>query len=142
MSNPATSATLPRVLIVDDQAPNIFMLHQLLSNQYTVLAATSAAQALTICAASPPDIILTDVVMPDMDGWELCRALKQNPLTANIPVIFITSIIDAKDEVQCWDVGGAEIVTKPVNPPTLRERMRIQLLLRQQALQLAALAKS
>jgi diguanylate cyclase (GGDEF)-like protein len=94
--------------------------------------ATSGAQALEICANNPPDLILLDVVMPEMDGLEVCRRLKADPLTANIPVIFITGQTDPADETRGFETGAVDFITKPVNPAVVRARVKTHLTLKAQ----------
>lgn len=116
-----------RVLVVDDQPANIRLVHLILAKEFEVFVATSGEQALELCLKSPPDLILLDVVMPGMDGLELCRRLKQNPDTAGIPVIFVTGGTMPEEENACWTAGGADFVNKPVNPLTLRNRVHAHL---------------
>ena len=84
----------PKLLVVDDQPINIQVMHQVFGNDYQVFMATSGAQALSLCQSNPPDLVLLDIVMPGMDGFEVCTQLKANEATRNIPVIFITAHTD------------------------------------------------
>ncbi|HEU4845536.1 MAG TPA: diguanylate cyclase [Burkholderiaceae bacterium] len=131
-----------RVLVVDDQPINIRMLHAVLAQEFEVFAATSGAQALDFCQKNKPDLILLDVVMPGMDGLEVCRRLKQDQETRAIPVIFVTAGTQAEEENACWSAGAADFVSKPVNPLTLRNRVlaHLQFKLHMDALQAMAFA--
>jgi diguanylate cyclase (GGDEF)-like protein len=129
-----------RILVVDDQAANIHLIHQMFSDQHQVFMATGGQQALAFCALTPPDLILLDVAMPGMNGIEVCGILKQQASTANIPIIFLTGLDTSDAENACWDCGADDFVSKPVNPRTLQKRVRAHLtlkfqtdLLRQQA---------
>lgn len=122
-----------QLLVVDDQPVNIHIIHQALIADYDVFAATSGEQALAFCQKTPPDMVLLDVMMPGMSGLEVCRWLKQNPDTQNIPVIFITAHQHPEEENICWAAGGVDFVNKPVNPVTLRNRVKAHLTLKLQA---------
>ncbi|MDK2124714.1 response regulator [Parachitinimonas caeni] len=119
------------VLIVDDVPTNIEVMTGLLKAEYTIKVAVSGARALEIArSTTPPDLILLDVMMPDMDGFEVCRQLKADPTTRDIPVIFL-SARDAGDDVAAGlELGAVDYVTKPVNPVVLRARLRTHLKLR------------
>lgn len=121
-----------RLLVVDDQPANIQAVYQIFSGQHQVLMATSGEQALTLCLKTPPDLILLDVVMPGMDGLETCRRLKSTDATRSIPVIFVTGGSRVEEENECWDAGAIDFVSKPINPATLRNRVRAHLMLKQQ----------
>lgn len=121
-----------KILVVDDQPVNIQIIHQMLCAEYQIFMATSGAQAISLCQNNPPDLILLDVLMPELDGLATCRLLKQKPELAQIPVIFVTGMQSQEDENVCWEAGGADFVIKPVNPVTLRNRIRTQLKLKQQ----------
>ncbi|MGJ8692389.1 MAG: diguanylate cyclase [Thalassotalea sp.] len=121
------------VLVVDDQPINIQTIYNLISKDYTILAATSGEEALEICYSdSPPDLILLDVVMEGISGIDTCRLLKQRHSTAEIPVIFVTSFQKQTDENECWDCGGVDFIPKPINPITLKNRVRAHLTLKKQ----------
>ncbi|WP_233080157.1 response regulator [Rheinheimera soli] len=121
-----------KVLVVDDQPVNIQIIHQMLNADYQIFMATSGAQAISLCQSNPPDLILLDVVMPELDGLATCRLLKQQPELAQIPVIFVTGLQSQEEETQCWEAGGADFVIKPVNIVTLKHRIKTQLKLKQQ----------
>lgn len=123
----------PRLLIVDDQPINIQTLNQIFQADYEVFMATSGQRALDFCRHNtPPDLILLDVVMPGMDGLEVCRQLKSSPATAATPVIFITAQSDPTDETQALEAGGVDFISKPVNPAVVRARVRTHLTLKAQ----------
>lgn len=129
-----------RILVVDDQPMNIRVLHQLLAKDYEVFMATSGAEAIPFCEHTPPDLVLLDVIMPEMDGLEVCKRLKASSRTASIPVMFITASTTPESEDACWDAGGVDFVTKPINPSTLKRRVQAQLMLKFQADDLRQLA--
>ncbi|MCG8566301.1 MAG: hybrid sensor histidine kinase/response regulator [Desulfobacterales bacterium] len=116
-----------RVLIVDDNPLNIDILVEILGRDHRIHVATSGALALKIVALEKPDLILLDVVMPDMDGFEVCRALQADPDSRRIPVIFITSKDDAVDETKGFQAGCVDYITKPVNPAIVRARVKTHL---------------
>lgn len=118
----------PRVLIVDDNPENILVLANILKKDYIVQMATSGERALHNLNTSPlPSIILLDVEMPGMDGYMLCTKLKNNPVTAHIPVIFVTSHSDAESETRGLALGAADYLHKPCNPSIVRMRIATQL---------------
>jgi len=118
------------ILIVDDTPANLDVLRGALQDQYRVKVALSGVKALKIVQNQPrPDMILLDVMMPDMDGYEVCRRLKADPLTAKIPVIFVTSKSDIDDEERGLALGAVDYVTKPVSPPIVQARVRTHLAL-------------
>jgi len=123
----------PRLLVVDDQPINIQVMHQIFASQYQVFMATSGQQALDFCHKTPPDLVLLDVVMPGMDGFEVCQALKADPTTSDIPVIFVTAHTDAAQETRGLDVGAVDFISKPVNPAVVRARVKTQLTLKLQS---------
>lgn len=131
-----------KILVVDDQPVNIQIIHQMLCSDYQVFMAISGAQAITLCQNNPPDLILLDVIMPELDGLATCRLLKQQPEIAEIPVIFVTGMHSQEEENLCWEAGGADFVIKPVNPVTLKHRIKTQLKLKQQQDLLRQLADS
>ena len=123
----------PCLLLVDDQPINIQVLYRIFSPDYRVLMATSGAKALELCRADPPDLVLLDVVMPDMDGHEVCRRLKSEEVTCNIPVIFVTAHNDAAEETHGFEAGAVDFIAKPVNPATVRARVKTHLTLKHQS---------
>jgi len=112
------------VLAIDDAASNLKLLGQILSPLYRFVFATSGADGLEMASTHRPDLILTDVVMPEMDGHQVCKQLKANPLTAQIPVIFITSLKDETDEAYGLDIGAIDYITKPFSPAIVKARVR------------------
>ena len=118
------------VLVVDDAADSIEILHQILANDYRVLFATGGVMALSIASSQKPDIILLDVSMPDIDGYQVCKELKANPDTRNIPIIFVTGKDEDGDQEMGFRLGGADYINKPVRPTTVKVRINNQLKLR------------
>lgn len=119
------NANKPVVLIVDDSRINIDVLNGILHIKYEVKFALDGSNALRIVAIKPPpDIILLDVMMPEMDGYEVCEKLKQDPSTSEIPVIFVTALDDFQNEVRGFDVGGVDYITKPVVPELVLARVK------------------
>lgn len=116
------------ILVVDDSSDNLKLIGGLLKDLYRVKLATDGEKALAIARGpSPPDLILLDVMMPGMSGYEVCRLLKSDPLTQNIPIIFLTALSSAQDESEGLEVGGADYVTKPVNPRVMLARVKTQI---------------
>ena len=113
----------PTVLIVDDTPDNITLLSMLLKDKYNTKVATSGATALQIVASSKVDLILLDIMMPDVDGIETCRRLKADPASAAIPVVFLTAKSQPEDEALGRSVGAADFLRKPVNPDQLFSRV-------------------
>jgi diguanylate cyclase (GGDEF)-like protein len=114
-----------RVLIVDDQPSLVDVLAEALASEHELLVATSAARALELAPAA--DLILLDVMMPDMDGLEVCRRLKADESTRRIPVIFVTALEQTEDETQGFDAGAVDYIVKPINPAIVRARVRTHL---------------
>jgi diguanylate cyclase (GGDEF)-like protein len=123
----------PKLLVVDDQPINIQVMYQAFAGDYQVFMATSGAQALAICKDNPPDLLLLDVVMPGMDGFEVCRHLKANEATQDIPVIFVTAHTDAAQETHGLSLGAVDFIAKPVNPAVVRARVKTHLTLKFQS---------
>ena len=119
------------VLIVDDAADNISLISSLLKTTYQTKVARDGETALRLSSAEvPPDLILLDVMMPGMDGYEVCARLKENPKTVDIPVIFITARSEIEDEQRGLDIGAVDYITKPISPPILAARVRTHLRLK------------
>ena len=117
-----------RILVVDDSPQNIHALLETLRHDYAVTAAKDGRNALAIAARNPqPSLILLDVIMPDFNGYEVCKELKANPQTANIPIIFVTSLDDAADETKGFELGAVDFITKPISPSIVKARVRSQL---------------
>lgn len=122
-----------RVLIVDDSSFNITILGEALSEDYEILVATNGQEGLDIAMGShPPDLILLDIIMPGMDGLEVCTHLKANSLTVDIPVIFITSMSDEEDETTGLSVGAVDYITKPFSIPIVKARVKTHIELKRQ----------
>ncbi len=117
----------PRLLLVDDEPLNLQVLRQVLQQQWRLLFATDGERALQLARQEKPDLILLDVMMPGMDGYAVCTALKADAQTAAIPVIFVTALSDTQDETRGFDVGGVDYITKPISAPVVRARVRTHL---------------
>ncbi len=118
----------PVLMVVDDVADNLDVLVELLGDDYQVRAANSGERALKLLDTGKlPDLILLDVMMPEMDGFEVCRRIKANPATADIPVIFLTAMSDATDVTRGFEIGAVDFVSKPADPPILRARISTHL---------------
>jgi diguanylate cyclase (GGDEF)-like protein len=124
---------LPRLLVVDDQPANIQALYQAFNTDHQVLMATGGEQALKLAAGQQPDLVLLDVVMPGMDGHEVCRRLKADAATRDIPVIFVTAHSDEAAETQGLALGAVDFISKPINPAIVRARVKTHLMLKAQA---------
>lgn len=118
----------PKLLIVDDNRQNIEILMALFKNEYKIAAAINAQRALKIAQSeSPPDLILMDILMPDMDGYELCTVLKEIPATKQIPIIFVTAVSEVMDESRGFNLGAVDYITKPFHPPMVKARVKLHL---------------
>lgn len=138
MSN---TSNKPLILAVDDEASNLQLLRQILQDHYRLLFAKDGARALELANKERPDLVLLDVMMPGMSGYEVCAALKASPLTAPIPVIFVTALSDTADELEGFEAGAVDYITKPVSPPVVRARVRTHLsLVRMEELKASRLA--
>lgn len=122
-----------RILVVDDQPVNIQTLYQAFSADHQVLMATGGEQALALCASYQPDLVLLDVMMPGMDGYEVCRRLKADAATRDIPVIFVTAHNDEAAETRGLELGAVDFISKPINPNIVRARAKTHLTLKAQA---------
>src|SRR5436189_4607286 len=119
------------ILVVDDTPENLQLVHGLLKDDYRVKVAKRGEAALKIAATLPvPDLILLDIMMPVMEGYEVCKKLKADPVTAEIPVIFLTAKVEIEDEEQGFAVGAVDYITKPISPPILKARVRTHLMLK------------
>jgi len=130
----------PTVLIVDDEQLSIDLLKLALEAEYRILLATSGAEALKIAACELPDIILLDIMMPGMDGYEVCSILKSTPQLQEIPVIFITCMSETENESHGLELGAADYIVKPYNNGIVRLRVRNHLQLKHQRDQLTCQA--
>ena len=135
MNRPAT------VLAVDDESTNLQLLRQILQHQYRMLFAKDGARAIELAVNEKPDLILLDVMMPEMTGYDVCRSLKANPATAAIPIIFVTALTDASDEVDGFEAGAVDFISKPVSPAVVKARVKLHLsLVRMEELRASRLA--
>jgi adenylate cyclase len=130
-----------RILVVDDTLKNIQVLGTILKQeQYQINVAQNGLQALEVVSNVTPDLILLDVMMPELDGFETCKALKKDPATADIPVIFLTAKVETEDIVHGFEIGAVDYVTKPFNPAELLSRVNTHLQLKATREKLAGLA--
>ncbi|MBU2549590.1 MAG: diguanylate cyclase [Proteobacteria bacterium] len=117
-----------KILIVDDNKQNIEILMNLFKSEYRITAAISAERALKIARSdAPPDIILLDILMPDMDGYEVCRRLKEDEKTRDIPIIFVTAVSEVMDAAKGFNLGAVDYIAKPFHPPIVMARVRLHL---------------
>lgn len=123
----AQTSARPTVLVVDDTPANLSLVSNLLKGDYRVKLANNGAKALELAAASPPDLILLDIMMPEMDGYEVCRRLKAAQATRLVPVVFLTAKTEIEDEERGFAVGAVDFIHKPISPPILVARVRAQL---------------
>ncbi|KAF1081155.1 MAG: hypothetical protein GQF41_2423 [Candidatus Rifleibacterium amylolyticum] len=118
----------PLILIVDDAPASIKVIANILDgNGYRLALAESGADALSFSAERAPDLILLDIVMPDMDGFEVCRKLKESDNTASIPVIFLTGHADSSSVTRSYDLGGVDYITKPFNAAEIKAKVKTHL---------------
>ncbi|CAK0766192.1 Histidine kinase [Azospirillaceae bacterium] len=130
------------ILAVDDARQNIAVIKSILVPNYTVKIATSGAMALTIAQTQSPDIILLDIMMPNMDGYEVCRQLKSNETTRDIPIIFVTAMNQIEDETCGLDMGAVDYIAKPIKQSILLARIRTHIALADAVKQLAVQNKA
>ena len=124
----------PTILVVDDTPENLTMMSFLLKDRYKVKVANHGQKALRIAASEPqPDLILLDIMMPEMDGYEVCRQLQQDPQTRNIPIIFLTAKASVEDEEFGLGLGAVDYITKPISPPVVLARVKTHLSLKASA---------
>ena len=122
-----TSSKRPTVLVVDDEPFNLSLMEGILSRDYIIHTAGNGTDALALAFANPPDLVLVDVMMPVMDGFEFCRRLKGNAATMHVPVIFITAKNEIKDEELGFSVGASDFIHKPISAPIVAARVRTHL---------------
>src|SRR5574337_1459097 len=122
----------PAILVVDDQEVNTLLVETILAPQgYEIMAASNGEQALELVAAQPPDLILLDIIMPGLDGFDVCARLKEDERTRLIPIVMVTSLSDLLDRIRGIDVGADDFLTKPFHPAELSARVRSLLKLKQ-----------
>lgn len=120
----------PKILIVDDELTNLKVLNECLRKEYDVFAVKNGMQALDVVFSdSKPDLILLDIYMPEMDGYEFISQLKENPETENIPVIFLTAALSEEDEEKCFKMGAVDFIKKPSNPVIVVARVKTHITL-------------
>lgn len=146
MSN-NTESFQAKILIVDDKAANLDLLREMLTVlEHQIFFATSGSKALEVASSVQPDLVLLDVMMPEMDGFETCQQFKQDEMLADIPIIFVTAKTDVEDLAQGFSVGAVDYITKPLKQPEVHARvtthLRIQGLIAQQREHLAALEQA
>jgi len=129
---PSGASSVATLLLVDDTPENLTVLAELLAPTYRVLVANSGPRALRLAQSEPrPDLILLDVMMPDMDGYGVLARLKENPATADVPVIFVTAMTAMEEEQRGFDLGAVDYITKPIRPPIVLARVKAQLELKE-----------
>lgn len=123
----------PTILVVDDTPENIDVLTGVLRNDYNLKVALNGKKAIQIMESTPqPEMVLLDIMMPEMDGYEVCKHLKSNPATSHIPIIFVTAKITTEDEIKGLSLGAVDYITKPISPPIVQARVRTHLALHNQ----------
>ncbi|WP_048441670.1 adenylate/guanylate cyclase domain-containing protein [Caenimonas sp. SL110] len=128
MTTNSTAPAKARILVVDDTPDNLFLMSALLEDTYEVMTAECGAQALEMVhSLTPPALILLDIMMPEMDGYEVMRRLRGNPITAGIPVIFLTALTSIAEEQFGLDLGAVDYITKPISPPVVLARVNTHL---------------
>jgi len=121
------STERPSILVVDDEPFNLSLMDEILKTHYNVQTANNSLKAIELAFADPPDLILLDVMMPEMDGFEVCRRLMNNPATSQIPVIFVTAKNEIKDEELGFQVGASDFIHKPISAPIVAARVKAHL---------------
>ena len=130
-----------RILIIDDEPINIQVIRGALGGEYALFFATNGRDALKIAAEVLPDLILLDIMMPEMDGYEVCHHLKKSEQTRQIPIIFITAKTSVDEEIKGLEVGAIDYITKPISPPIVKVRIKNHLELKRHADMLTALTE-
>ncbi len=123
----------PTIIAIDDSVDVLLSIGATLEPDYDIRVARSGEEGLALAAELHPDLILLDINMPGMDGFETCRRLQQDQALKNIPVIFLTSLDRQEDEVRCFETGGVDFVTKPFSPIVLRSKVATQVQFKKQA---------
>jgi putative two-component system response regulator len=119
----------PKILAVDDEPNNLQVINQVLGENYQLLFAKNGKDAIEIATRQQPDLILLDIMMPDMDGFEVCRQLKICKGTAHIPIIFVAAMSEMEDECKGFELGGVDYIIKPISPEIVRARVKTHLTL-------------
>jgi putative two-component system response regulator len=114
---------IPNILVVDDDPENLMVIEAILSKHYSLKLFNDSSEALEYAFANPPDLILLDVMMPNIDGFEICRRLKADTKLSDVPVIFITSKTDVEDEERGFSVGASDFIHKPISAPIVTARV-------------------
>lgn len=127
------TCALPRILIIDDMASNIRLLSHILHEQAEIFFATSGAAGIAMAREKMPDLILLDVEMPGINGYEVCQQLKADLALAHSPVIFVTGHTSIQNEIRALESGGVDFITKPLNPPVVSARVKTHLTLKRQS---------
>ncbi|MCL1040517.1 response regulator [Shewanella marisflavi] len=122
-----------RILIVDDMQVNIIILRQLLSQTNEIATALNGEEALSLCQSFKPDLILLDIEMPGMSGFEVCQRLKADPNTQGIAVVFVSAHHDEEQEMRGFELGGVDFIHKPINGVITQARVNNQLMLKRQS---------
>ena len=131
MNNAHSFSERPTILVVDDSPDNLTLMGDLLMNDYKIKVANNGEKALKLAGAeNPPTLILLDIMMPGMDGYEVCRRLKADEHTRDIPVIFLTALTDMEDEKKGLELGAVDYITKPISPFIFMARIKIHLRLK------------
>jgi diguanylate cyclase (GGDEF)-like protein len=123
----------PQILIVDDERLNITLLNALLKADYKIMVATNGEQALKAATSGKPDLILLDIMMPDMDGYEVCRQLKSAKETQRIPIIFITAMGNVESETKGFELGAVDYISKPFNSSVVKARVGVHMQLKRKS---------
>lgn len=132
----------PQILVVDDTPENVDVLASILREHYQIKVALNGAKALSIAQADPPpDLILLDVMMPEMDGYEVSRRLRDDPRTSDIPVIFVTAKTEVEDETKGFEHGAVDYITKPISPAIVEARVKTHLALKNARSELQGLSR-
>jgi len=122
----------PKILVADDTPSNIALLNLVLGKEHEILCASNGPEAISVAQLEHPDLILLDALMPELDGFETCTRLKDDPRTADIPIIFITSLDEATDEARALELGAVDFISKPISPVAVQARVRSALDLKRQ----------
>lgn len=118
------SSSKPTVLVIDDIPENLTLMYQLLKDDYKVKGANGGERGLTLAETANPDLILLDIMMPEIDGYQVCQQLKSNPATSDIPIIFLTAKAERVDEHKGLKLGAVDYITKPINPEIVKARVK------------------